>query len=208
VTQVQVNKCTQSEKQALVAFGANLPLGSVKPEASVASAIETLAGQAGADLTYSRLWQTPAYPEGSGPPFVNAAVAFAWQGTAHALLDLLHDVEAAFGRRRTARWEARKMDLDLLALGDLVLPDLNTFSRWFDLTPQKAATTTPEELILPHPRMSERAFVLAPLAEVAPDWRHPVLGLRVSELLDQLPPGALDGLTPLDPQVAVKLKTS
>jgi 7,8-dihydro-6-hydroxymethylpterin-pyrophosphokinase len=65
-----------------------------------------------------------------------------------------------------------------------------------------------EELILPHPRMSERAFVLAPLAEVAPDWRHPVLGLRVSELLDQLPPGALDGLTPLDPQVAVKLKTS
>jgi 2-amino-4-hydroxy-6-hydroxymethyldihydropteridine diphosphokinase len=56
--------------------------------------------------------------------------------------------------------------------------------------------------------MSERAFVLAPLAEVAPDWRHPVLGLRVSELLDQLPPGALDGLTPLDPQVAVKLKTS
>jgi 2-amino-4-hydroxy-6-hydroxymethyldihydropteridine diphosphokinase len=133
VTQVQVNKCTQSEKQALVAFGANLPQGirstrRVKREIGDRHA-GALAATSGAILPVrSRLWQTPAYPEGSGPPFVNAAGRFAWQDTARALLDLLHEVEDAFGRRRTGRWEARKMDLDLLALGDLVLPDLNTFS--------------------------------------------------------------------------------
>jgi 2-amino-4-hydroxy-6-hydroxymethyldihydropteridine diphosphokinase len=113
-------------------------------------------------LAQSRLWRTPAYPEGSGPPFVNAAVSFAWTGDAPTLLKLLHDIEAAFGRRRDSRWEARKMDLDLIALDDTVLPDEAMFRRWHDLSPQQAATTTPDILILPHPRLSERGFVLGP----------------------------------------------
>ena len=113
-TEVQANKLGGTKKQALVAFGANLPAGSASPAASVSAAIDMLASRAGADLCVSRLWQTPAYPEGSGPPYVNAAVAFDWSGTAEALLALLHGVEDAFGRRRIARWEARRMDLDLI----------------------------------------------------------------------------------------------
>jgi 2-amino-4-hydroxy-6-hydroxymethyldihydropteridine diphosphokinase len=216
VTQVQVNKREHNQKQALVAFGANLPQGTAAPAESVKSAIDmlearagaTLGATSGATLVRSRLWQTPAYPEGSGPPFVNAAVSFYWQDTARALLDLLHEVEDAFGRRRTNRWEARKMDLDLLALGDHVLPDVTEFRSWHDLSPQEAATRTPDSLIVPHPRMSERGFVLAPLAEVAADWRHPVLALSVQEMLAALPTGACDGMVPLDPHPGMTAVTS
>ena len=100
------------------------------------------------------------------------------------------------------------MDLDLLALGDLVMPDAAEFSRWRDLPPQQAATLTPEHLILPHPRLAERGFVLAPLAEVAPDWCHPVLDLPVHAMLAALPTGALDGVVPLDPHPGVEVRTS
>jgi 2-amino-4-hydroxy-6-hydroxymethyldihydropteridine diphosphokinase len=159
--------------------------------------MEMLAARSGATLRKSRLWRTPAFPPGAGPAFVNAAAALDWEGGAPALLDLLHAIEAALGRRRTARWEARIMDLDLLAIGDTVLPDLAGFLRWARLQPETAASVTPDRLILPHPRMAERGFVLAPLADVAPDWRHPVFGRTVAEMLADLPPEALRDVAPL-----------
>jgi 2-amino-4-hydroxy-6-hydroxymethyldihydropteridine diphosphokinase len=204
---VQVNKSAAAEKQALVAFGANLPIGRATPVENVAEAIETLALRVGGALRKSRLWRTPAYPEGSGPPFVNAAVSFGWTGDAPTLLKLLHDIEARFGRRRDSRWEARKMDLDLIALDDTVLPDEAMFRRWHDLSAQQAATTTPDILILPHPRLSERGFVLGPLAEVAPDWRHPVLNRTVREMLEALPPDALRGMAPLEAHPGASVDT-
>lgn len=160
--------------------------------------MDRLAEAAGAAVTRSRLWRTPAFPPGAGPDFVNAAAALDWNGTPDALLDLLHRIETEFGRTRTARWEARIMDLDLIALGDAVLPDTATFRYWAGLPSQEAATRTPSQLILPHPRMAERGFVLAPLADVAPGWRHPVTGLTVLEMRDALPSGALEGVVPLD----------
>ena len=107
-------------------------------------------------------------------------------------------MEAAFGRERQTRWGPRSLDLDLLALDDLVLPDLAAWSLWRDLTPEAQARETPDRLILPHPRLQDRGFVLAPLAEVAPDWRHPVTGFDVTQMRDALPTAALDGVEPLD----------
>ena len=90
---------------------------------------------------------------------------------------LLHAVEAEFGRARAVPNAARVLDLDLLAYDDLVS--------------QPGAWP-----LLPHPRMAERAFVLLPLADLAPDWRHPVLGRTARELAEALPPGQPSGALP------------
>jgi 2-amino-4-hydroxy-6-hydroxymethyldihydropteridine diphosphokinase len=118
---------------------------------------------------------------------MNAAARFRWSDTPEALLALLHEIEASLGRTRGARWGARIIDLDLVAMGDAVRPDAATQSRWAALPMERAAVDLPDRLILPHPRLAERSFVLMPLADVAPDWRHPVTGQSTTEMLAHRP---------------------
>jgi 2-amino-4-hydroxy-6-hydroxymethyldihydropteridine diphosphokinase len=198
VIQVQPSHVCGPTSLALIALGANLPAGGRAPEQTIADAMARIAQRAGGRSHASKLYLTPAFPAGSGPDFVNAALALEWSGTAHDLLALLHGIEAEFGRTRTDRWEARKMDLDLLALGAQVLPDAATQQAWAALSPEAAARDAPDRLILPHPRMAERSFVLVPLAEVAPHWRHPVTGLSVADMLAARPAEERAEIRPLD----------
>lgn len=135
----------------------------------------------------SRLFATPAVPAGNGPDFVNAAVAIETGWSAHETIANLHDIEARLGRRRAERWGARIIDLDLLAMDDLILPDVPTLRRWMSLPLEKQQETAPGQLILPHPRMHQRAFVLVPLADIAPDWKHPVTRQSVAQMCAALP---------------------
>lgn len=148
-------------------------------------------------LAVSRFWRTPAFPAGAGPDFVNACALVDSAMPPDAVLSVLHGIEAAMGRVRTTRWAQRVIDIDLLAAEDAVLPDRQTVAHWIDLPPDAQAVQTPPGLILPHPRLHQRGFVLVPMAEVAPDWHHPLLGLSVAQMLAALDPAEIAAIAPI-----------
>ena len=175
----------------LIALGANLTSPAGGPAETLRAALAALEEAGLAIRAVSDFYRTPAFPAGAGPDFVNAAAVIggAPEGPA-ATLAVLHAVEARFARVRDRRWAGRTLDLDLLACGDAVLPDPATFARWRDLPAEAQAREAPDRLILPHPRLQDRAFVLVPLADVAPGWVHPVSGLDVRQMLAALPGAA------------------
>ena len=188
----------------LIALGGNLAAHGRVPEDALACALDLLEDDSAVAVrATSRFYRTPAFPAGSGPDFVNAAASVESGLAPEALLATLHAVEARLGRVRDARWGPRMIDLDLIAVGGLVRPDLETEATWRGLRLEEARTRAPDELVLPHPRMSERGFVLVPLAELAPDWRHPALGLTVRQMVAALDPGEWTEVQPLParPQV-------
>lgn len=148
-------------------------------------------------LRVSRFYRTPCFPAGAGPDYVNAAAEARWSGSAATALDALHRIEAEFGRERAQRWGMRTLDLDLIALGAQVLPDAQTHAEWRSLDLQDQRRIAPDRLILPHPRLAERGFVLVPLAEVASDWVHPISGDSVARMLAALDPAELAEIRPL-----------
>ena len=180
---------------ALIALGSNLPSAEGSPARTVTAAMAELSGL-GRVLSRSRLWKSPAWPPGR-PDYVNAAVLIETGLSPEEALGRLHAIEATFGRTREARWGARTLDLDLLAMGGLVRPDAETQAAWRGLDAERQGREAPDRLILPHPRMHERAFVLVPLHDVAPGWRHPLLGRTVAEMRDGLPPERLAEVAPL-----------
>ena len=186
-------------KVALLALGANLPFDGMMPDQTLRAAVDNFPKVNLAEPRLSRLFLTPCFPAGAGPDYVNAAALLQVdQGlSAKVLLARLHRIEAMFGRKRETRWGMRTLDIDLLALGDQILPDPETQTHWRNLDPTLQARAAPDQLILPHPRLQDRAFVLVPLADVAPDWCHPVLELTVTQMLGRLPAADLAEMRPL-----------
>ena len=186
------------ENPVIIALGANLPWQDMGPGAVLRAGLAALAEAGLPPVVVSRFYETPCFPAGAGPDYVNAAAVLeAGPRDAAQVLAALHAVEAAFGRARLHRWAGRTLDLDLIAMGAQVLPDAAEEAAWRDLPPEVQASRAPDRLILPHPRLQDRAFVLVPLADVAPDWVHPRLGLTVRQMLAALPLADREAVKPL-----------
>jgi 2-amino-4-hydroxy-6-hydroxymethyldihydropteridine diphosphokinase len=161
---------------SIIALGANLPGRFASPADSLEAALSAVAGDGARLIARSRLYRSPAWPDPADPEFVNAAGLFETTLSPSALLIGLHGIEAAFGRTRLRPNAPRPLDLDIVDYAGLV----------------SAPGETP---VLPHPRLHERAFVLLPMAEIVPDWRHPVTGRSIGDLIASLPDRA--AATPL-----------
>lgn len=173
-----------SKKTAIIALGANISLDDTPLTDHVLSIFREFESFS---PVYSSLYQTPAFPADSGPDFINAAFQFETSLNADDLLAWLHEIEAHFGRERITRWSARTCDLDLIFCGDDIAPDLSKWKAQAALTNAEAQAKAPDHLILPHPRAHLRAFVLAPILEIVPNYIHPCLGQSVQQLYNALP---------------------
>lgn len=148
-------------------LGGNLPTAFGDPAQTIAAAIARLSHQPGISVTArSRIYRSAAWPQGGQPDYANAVVCVRTVLLPMALLRVTQSIERAFGRVRRQHWGPRQLDIDILDFGGLV--------------------TDEAVLTLPHPWMEERAFVLEPLAEIGPGWRHPLSGEGAASTLAAL----------------------
>lgn len=186
-------------KHTFVALGSNVTSDSSSSPEILEACVDILTRQGLRPLAASRIYATPAFPAGSGPDYANAVISLDVGGVSpHAVLERLHSVESLMGRKREKRWGPRTLDLDLLDMDGRILPDRAVWEMWRDLPPDRQAQEAPDRLILPHPRLQDRAFVLVPLRDVAPGWRHPVTGQSIDALIAALPEEDMRSVVPLE----------
>lgn len=152
----------------LIALGGNLPTSHGSPRQTLEAALLRFPAHGFAVAARSPWYETAPVPVSDQPNYVNGVVRVETALDAGATMAALHAIEAEFGRVRSVPNAARGLDLDLLDYEGMV------------------RTASPA---LPHPRLGERAFVLYPLRDVAPHWRHPVSGESAAEMIAKLPPG-------------------
>ena len=146
----------------VVALGSNRKGEFESSKALLAAALEAFEPAGLRVLKASSWWRSASWPDPTRPDYLNGVALVETRFAPRAVLTALQGLEARFGRRRGVPNAPRTLDLDLVAHGRAVIAEPG--------------------LVLPHPRAAERLFVMGPLAEIAPDWLHPVLGERAEAL--------------------------
>ncbi len=149
----------------LIGLGANLSSDRFgPPRNTLEAALDELEKRGVHVAKRSRWYSSAPMPLSDQPRYINAVAAVTTDRSPDQLLALLHTIEADFGRQRTVANASRAIDLDLLAYDDLI--------------------RTTQAPLLPHPRLAERAFVVRPICDIDPNWRHPLLGQTAQELAE------------------------
>ncbi len=161
-------------RSILIGVGANLPIANNKPRKTCGAALFQLEKKGVQIVKRSSWYYSAPVPKSRQPWYINAVVALKTTLAPEILLDNLLLIEKQFGRCREKKNAARILDLDILSYDNLTK------------TMYSPARNT---LILPHPELMNRAFVLIPIRDIAPNWQHPINKLSVNELIEQLPPG-------------------
>jgi 2-amino-4-hydroxy-6-hydroxymethyldihydropteridine diphosphokinase len=154
----------------LIALGSSLAGGFASREALLEAALDNFPAAGLKLVKQSAWWRSASWPDPGMPDYLNGLALVETALSPHQTLMALRRIEVAFGRRRDASNAPRTLDLDLIAYGRLVQDEA--------------------ELTLPHPRAHERLFVMGPLAEIAPAWRHPLLDETAAELASKASVGA------------------
>ena len=162
----------------LIGLGANLDSPAGPPRMTLASALGAMAARRIRVQKLSRFYESPAWPNPEDPVFTNAVVRVQTPLGPQVLLEALHGIEAEFGRIREARNAPRTLDLDLLDYDGRIEGG---------------------SVELPHPGIARRAFVLIPISDVAPDWRHPVSKRSLSQLIAAIPEPEVAAVRAIDP---------
>ena len=164
-----MNKSNQFDNVVIVALGSNLKDGYPSCSALLDAALGRFPAVGITVVRRSSGWRSAAWPDPALPDYLNAVALVETRLAPRALLAALIGLEAAFGRRRGRPNGPRTLDLDLIAFGRLVVSEPG--------------------LTVPHPRARDRRFVMGPLAEIAPAWRHPVDGRTAADLAALAPVG-------------------
>lgn len=163
----------------LIGLGSNLTTEEFPTSSEIVSAALKEMEKAGLEIqSCSSFYETEPVPKSDQPWFINAVASVKTGLNADKLLKLLHSIEQTLGRTRRERWEARVIDLDLLGYNEQVFPSLVQWKK-------AGAVNLETDMIVPHIRMHERDFVLIPLKEIAPGWKHPVFLKNAEQLLKE-----------------------
>lgn len=157
-----MNEALDPNAAVVVALGSNLAYGAQSPEQILEAALACFPEEGLRLVKRSGWWRSKAWPDAEAPAFLNGVALVAAGLGPREVMQALLRIERRFGRDRSAANAPRTLDLDLIAHGRTILDEPG--------------------LTLPHPRAAERLFVMGPLAEIAPDWRHPVVRATAAEL--------------------------
>ena len=174
---------------SVLGLGSNKPYGNQSPVELINAAAGELQKTL-SELRLSPLYKTAPLHVTDQSPFINAAIAgfFNYEvsqneepisaavNAAQKMLEIIHGIEGRYGRNRSAerRWGERSLDIDILLFGGMVIAE--------------------DDLVIPHPRLKERAFALRPLLDLLPDAREPETGIRYSDVLAALPEQGIENI--------------
>ena len=185
-----------------IGLGANLS----NPKSTFLQALDYFSHFSINIVQVSGLWRSPAWPANSGQPdYINACAELDFGGNAVELLNILHQIEAELGRVRSVKNAARTLDLDLLDFRGQVTDAAEDKDTTHDTKDSAAAYPSDchisenSGIILPHPRMLSRGFVLLPLKDIAPDWRDPFDHISLEAHIAKLSPQDRDAVKYIGP---------